>query len=184
MVTLTLLLVAALAVVTFLLFGALLELFKDVRQMRDVMGVLDRPLDLSIDRIEGTAPSLYGLPSALDSANSALVLFLSDKCSTCRILADSLRQGVPQGLWVIVEAGTRDAARAFLERFELDKAQDDGRVAVDVDGKIAGRIGLDTTPVGFHIKNGRFVNATTVPSVRYFQSIVPVPIQLKPALIE
>ena len=183
MVTLALILVAVLAALNFLMFGALVELFKDVRQLRDIVGVLDRPLDLSIGRVAETPPSQYGLPNAIDAEKAALVLFLSDKCSTCRILAASLKQGVPPGLWVVIEAGTRGAAQAFLEAFDLDKKQADGRVLVDVDGAIASRIGLDTTPVGFHVKNGRFVNATTVPSVRYFQSIVPAPVPLKPALI-
>lgn len=182
MATLALVLIACLAALNFLLFGALLELFKDVRQLRDIVGVLDRPLDVSIGPVAGTAPSQYGLPPGLDSANSALVLFLSDKCSTCGVLAASLREGLPHGLWVIVEAGTRHSAQAFLETFGLDKGQTDGRVSVDVDGAIASRIGLNTTPVGFHIKNGLVVNATTVPSVRYFQSIVPRSIQLNPAM--
>jgi hypothetical protein len=184
MATLALILVTALALLTFVLFGALIELFKDVRQLRDIAGVLDRPLELGIDRVAGTMPSAYGLPSALDSASSALVLFLSDKCSTCRVLASSLKEGLPNGLWVVVEAGTKGAALAFLETFKLDQAQLDGRVSIDEDGAIAGRIGLDTTPVGFRIKNGRIVNATTVPSVRYFQSIVPALVPLKPALTE
>jgi hypothetical protein len=184
MVTLTLVLIAVLAIVNFLMFGALVELFRDVRQLRDIVGVLDRPLHLGIGRVAGTAPSLYGLPGALDSTNSAVVLFLSDKCSTCRTLAASLEgRSLPLGLWVIVEAATENAAQAFVETLGLNTQQADGRVLVDVDGAIASRIGLDTTPVGFQITNGRVVEATTVPSVRYFQSIVPTPIQLKPALV-
>ena len=52
---------------------------------------------------------------------------------------------------------------------------------VDVADAIASRIGLDMTPVGFRVEDGRIVNATTVPSQRYLSSILPKPIRLRPA---
>jgi hypothetical protein len=171
--------VGVLALVVFVLCGVVYELFRDVRQLRDVAGILDRPLDVEIGTVAGTRPSTYGLPQTLDSAASALVLFLSDRCGTCRSLAAGLERHLPPGLWVVLEAENADSAVRFLESFELTRMTEDGRLVVDVAGAIAGRIGLDLTPVGFRVEDGRIVNATTVPSKRYLLSILPKPIRLR-----
>lgn len=171
--------VGVLALVVFVLCGVVYELFRDVRQLRDVAGILDRPLEVEIGTVAGTRPSTHGLPQALDSAASALVLFLSDRCGTCRSLAAGLERHLPPGLWVVLEAQNADSAVKFLESYELTRMTEDGRLVVDVAGAIAGRIGLDLTPVGFRVGDGRIVNATTVPSKRYLLSILPKPIRLR-----
>ena len=43
------------------------ELFRDVRQLRDAAGILDRPLDVEIGTVAGARPSSVGLPDDLDS---------------------------------------------------------------------------------------------------------------------
>jgi hypothetical protein len=173
--------VGVLALVVFVLCGVVYELFRDVRQLRDVAGILDRPLNVEIRDVAGTRPSAYGLPEALDSAASALVLFLSDRCGTCRALAAGLERHLPPGLWVVLEAQSADSAAKFLESFELTRMTEDSRLVVDVTGAIAGRIGLDMTPVSFRVEDGKIASATTVPSKRYLFSILPKPISLRPA---
>jgi hypothetical protein len=171
---------AVLALLVFVLFGALLELYRDVRQLRDVAGILDRPLNVDVGPVTGTRPSTHGLPAALDSAASAIVLFLSERCGTCRSLAAGFEKPLPVGLWVVLEARDVPSAAAFLESYGLTAVTSDRRVVVDVAGEIAGRIGLNTTPVGFRVENGVLTSATTVPSSRYLTSILPEPIRLKP----
>jgi hypothetical protein len=173
--------VGVLALVVFVLCGVVYELFRDVRQLRDVAGILDRPLNVEIRDVAGTRPSAYGLPEALDSAASALVLFLSDRCGTCRALAAGLERKVPPELWVVLEARSADSAAKFVESFELTRVTEGSRLVVDVAGAIAGRMGLDMTPVGFRIQNGKIASATTVPSKRYLFSILPKPVSLRPA---
>lgn len=179
MATIALIAVAVLALLVTVLFGALVEMFRDVRQMRDAIGILDRPLAVDIGRVAGTPPSVHGLPRALDSAASALVLFLSEQCNTCRSIAAALERPLPQGLWVVVEARNASTAEAFLDAYRLEDQAMDGRVLVDVEGTIAARIGLDTSPVGFRVEHGRLTTATTVPSSRYLTSILPEPIRLR-----
>ena len=179
MVTVTLVAVGLLALLVFVLFGALLELYRDVRQLRDVAGILDRPLAVDISRVAGTEPSRHGLPGLLDSAASALVLFLSEKCTTCRTIAASFDRSLPPGLWVVLGARSPDSGAAFLESYGLTPSAASGRLLVDPAGQIAQRIGLDTTPTGFRVENGRLVSATTVPSIRYLQTILPKPIRLR-----
>jgi hypothetical protein len=173
--------VGVLALLVFVLCGVVYELFRDVRQLRDVTGILDRPLNVEIGAVAGTRPSSHGFPEALDSAGSALVLFLSDRCGTCRSLAAGLERHLPPGLWMVLEAQSADSAAKFMESYELTRMTEDGRLLIDVTGAIAGRIGLDMTPVGFRVEDGRIISATTVPSKRYLFSILPKPIRLRHA---
>jgi hypothetical protein len=175
MATLALLAVGFLSLFVFVLFGALLELFRDIRQLRDAAGILDRPLVVDIKPIEGTNPSEYGLPDAMDSAPSAILLFLSERCLTCRVIAGALREPLPSTLWVVAEARNPQLADNFVTVTNLLRHE---RVLLDIGGQIANRMGLNTTPVGFRIQNGRFVSATTVPSTRYLFSILPAPLGL------
>lgn len=170
--------VGVLALLVFVLSGAVIELYRDVRQLREVAGILDRPLDVDLGDVEGAPPSRFGLPETLDSAASALVLFLSERCGTCRALAARLDGRLPDRLWVVLEARGPDAAAEFLESYDLTPHAADGRLLVDADERIAESIGLDTTPVGFRVENGRITSATTVPSGRYLSSIVPKPVSL------
>jgi hypothetical protein len=170
--------VGVLALLLFLMFGVVIELFRDVRQLRDVAGILDRPLEVDVGELAGTAPSSHGLPRALDSVASAIVLFLSDRCGTCHALATGFHAGLPAGLWVVLEARSPRSSEEFLASHELTPATTHGRLLVDVAGQIAERMGLRTTPVGFRVENGRLVAATTVPSSRYLASILPNTVRL------
>lgn len=172
-------LVAVLALLVFVLCGVVFELFRDVRQLRDAAGILDRPLDVDIGAVTGTTPSSHGLPEVLDSVQTALVLFLSDRCGTCRSIAAGLDRQLPPLLWIVLEARSPDSAAKFVESYDMTSMIGDGRLLLDVDGAIAGHIGLDITPVGFRVEDGRIVNATTVPSRRYLLSILPKPLGLK-----
>src|SRR5262245_39867249 len=121
MATVSLIAVGALALLIFVLFGALLELFLDVRQLRDVAGILDRPLNIDMGKLTAARPSACGLPQLLDSANSALVLFLSEKCATCRAIAASFDQSLPSNLWIILEAENHRSASAVIESLGLNR---------------------------------------------------------------
>ena len=171
--------VTALALLIFVLFGVVVELYRDVRQLREVNGILDRPLDVDLGEVAGKPPSAFGLPRALDSATAALVLVLSDRCGTCHALAAGFNGALAPGLWLVLEARSPQSTEEFLAKYRLSAASTQGRLFVDVGGVAAERMGLRTTPVGFRVRNGRFVSATTVPSMRYLSSIVPSPVRLE-----
>lgn len=173
--------VGVLALLVFVLFAIVIELYRDVRQLREVAGILDRPLEVDLGDVANTEPSSCGLPGALDSAASAIVLFLSDRCGTCQALAAGFRGALPAGLWVVLEAASPRATQEFLESHRLTAASTGGRLVVDASGKIAERIGLRTTPVGFRVQDGRLAGATTVPSTRYLSSILPNRVRLERA---
>lgn len=173
--------VGVLALLLFVLLGVVIELHRDVRQLRDAAGILDRPLEVELGAVAGARPSDYGFPPSADAAGAAVVLFLSDRCGTCHALARGLNGTVPPGLWVVLEARSPASAAEFLADYEFDEASTDARLLVDVEGRIASRMGLRTTPVGFRVVNGRFVSATTVPSRRYLTSILSDRVRLDPS---
>ncbi len=179
MVTTLTIFVVALALLVFALLGAVVELYRDVRQLREVAGILDRPLNVELGPVAGTRPSDYGLPHALDHMSTAVLLVLSDRCGTCHALAAHLAAGFPAGMWLLLEARSRESAAEFLNTYRLAPERMGGRMIVDEAGRIAERLGLRTTPVGFQIESGRIAKATTVPSVRYMTSLVPNPVQLQ-----
>lgn len=181
MATIALIAIALLALLVFVLFGALLELYRDVRQLRDVAGILDRPLHVDVGSVAGTRPSSHGLPQILDSTVSGLVLFLSERCASCRALAAGLDNPLPQGLWIIIQASSATSAASFLESYALNGKTRNERVIVDIGGELARRVGLEMAPVAFRVEHGSLVGATTVPSSRYLTSILPAPIRLKQA---
>ena len=174
MATVALIAVGVLALFVAVLFGALVELFRDVRQLRDALGILDRPLSVDLGPAAGTRPSTHGLPAELDAQHGALVLFLSERCETCRALAAGLAGPLPNGLWVVIEARDAEGAALFARAYGLDGE----RVTVDVDGAIARSMGLNTSPVGFRVEHGVLTSAGTVPSSRYLTSILPEPVRL------
>lgn len=170
-----------LALLVAVLFAALVEMYRDLQQIRDALGILDRPVDIDIAELAGTKPSTYGLPRALDSAAPALVLFLSERCATCHAIAAGLPRPIPPRLWVVLETRSASSAAALLEKYGLREAAAEGQVIVDADGAIADRIGLRVTPSGFRIEGGVFQFATSVPSTRYLQSILPETFRLRAA---
>lgn len=173
MATTALIAVGILFLLMFVFCNVLVELFRDVRQIRDALGILDRPLTIDIGPVAGTSPSRYGLPRQLDYEKSSLLLFLSDRCATCRVLAASLGGALPAGVWIVVEAATSQAAAEFIEMNRMTHSLGEERVFMDPAGVVAGRLGLNTTPVGYRIENGVFKDAGTVPSMRYLASIIP-----------
>ena len=178
MATVTLALVALLALVVFLLLGAVVELFRDVQQLRDALGILDRPLDVALGAAAGGSPSTYGLPRGLDDEPFAVVLFLHDSCATCRALASALDGRVPEGLWIVMEARSREVAAQFLQRYGLSE-EASPRVIIDDGQRSSDLLGLDIASVALRIQNGTIVSASTVPSTRYLRSMLPSPLRLK-----
>jgi hypothetical protein len=180
--TIILLVLAVVAIILFVMASAGVEMYRDIRQLREISGILDTPLNIDIGQVAQKPPSNFGLPFVLDEQAAAIVLFLNERCSPCRSIAasfDASAKYLPNGLWIILEARTLEVATQFLHSTPLNYLQSDGRVIVDHEGEIARRIGLETSPVGFRIANGKISMATTVPSSRYLLSILPHSIRLK-----
>lgn len=177
MVALMAVLVAVLALLVFVLFGIVVELCRDVRQLRELIGAIDRSHEVVLGDVAGGSPSAYGLPKAIDEESAAIVLFLHESCGTCRALAEGLNGQVPERLWLVIEARSREAATQFLERYGLSEGPSQ-RTVIDDGQHFANLLGLDTASVAFRVQMGTFVSASTVPSIRYLHSILPNPVRL------
>lgn len=169
MTAVLLVLCCLLGVVVFIELGALVELFKQVEQIRGELSLVDVPTELDLGRAHGMPATAVGLPAPLDTQRKALVLFLSTKCATCSSIAAAFRGAIPSAMWVVVEPVVDAEGDTFVQSFEL--AGD--RTIIDYGGGIANRLGLDVTPSALHIENGRMKRAQTVPSSRQAFAMVP-----------
>jgi hypothetical protein len=172
MITVLLILVCLLAVVAFIQFGALIEMFQQLHQVRRHLDMFDTPGPIDLGVSQGLPPSELGLPAQLDGAEQAVVLFLSDKCKGCFDIAATLAgSALPPGLWVMIVPVTGGDASEFVERYLLRGE----RIMVDLDELVAGRLGLDVTPAALIVKDGRLDAAQTVPSPRQLYAMLPAP---------
>jgi hypothetical protein len=170
-VTLALLILnCLLAVVVFVMFGALTEMYQQLKQVRDHLQMFDTPSSIELAGAEGRMPSEVGLPAELDTAADERVLFLSNRCETCFTLAQTLAGGVlPARLWLVVLPVSGDA-KGFVEEFDLKGP----RILVDDQEQIIQSLGLNMTPAMLFIKEGRLAEAKSVPTTRQmFMMLAP-----------
>ena len=161
--------VFVLAALMFVLFGALIELFEQVKQLRRFLDLEDRVTQLDIGERVGERPSEFGLPQSLDTAERGIVLTLSTKCATCQTLAATLRGGeLPPDTWLLVVPVTGDG-REFIDAYELYG----DRVLVDEGQRLTRGLGIEVSPSALFISDGRLADAQTVPSVRQLRAILP-----------
>jgi hypothetical protein len=163
-----LVLVIGLGVLVFLLLGAQIEMYRDINDLRETGGLIDRPLPINLGRRAHGRPSDYGLPAELDSAASMVLLILSDKCATCRSIAASISGAVPQNVFVMLEPGSAGPDAELTSAYDFDPT----RLVIDRTREITYALGIDVTPAAVVIRNGRFETAQTIPSTRLFQALV------------
>lgn len=171
--------IAVLAIGEFLLFGALAEAYRDIRQIREQADVIDRATPVDLGRAYNQAPSEVGLHAELDSATRAVVVYIDKRCGTCRMIANSLSGGVPRGVWLAVVSESAHEAFEWLAEAAISPDSEPGRrVKVISPSEVERHLGQVPTPLAIEIENGRLVRAKGVPSVRQFYSLVPTLITL------
>ncbi len=187
MVTLILLVAfAILAAGEFLLFGALAEAYRDIHQIREKAGIIDKSSPVDLGRAQGQLPSMTGLPAALDSAASAVAVYVDKRCGTCNMIVGSLNGGIPRGMWLVVVAENEHEAFDWLSKSAAifpgsDAAQ---RIIVRSAADVEKYLGEVFTPLAIEIENGRLARARAVPSIRQFYSMVPTVVSLAPPIVQ
>lgn len=172
--------IAVLAVGEFLLFGALAEAYRDIRQIREHADIIDRASPVELGRAYNQAPSKIGLRAELDSAARAVVVYIDRRCGTCQMIAGSLNGGIPRGVWLAVVAESADEAFEWLaEAAAISAESEPGHriMAISAD-EVERHLGQVPTPLAIEIDNGRVVRAKGIPSVRQFYSLIPTVITL------
>lgn len=177
--------VAVLAIGEFLLFGALAEAYRDLRQIREAAGLLDSPMSVDLGRVTGTKPSSCGLDPTLDSAVGAVTVFLDKSCTTCNMILTGLDGHIPAGMWLTVISDSADRAVSWLRDSGIAVTTDSlahQRVMVLSQDQVHRNIGDIVTPLAVEIENGLLTRARTVPSVRQFYALIPTILSLSGTL--
>jgi hypothetical protein len=171
--------VSVLAIGEFLLFGALAEAYRSIRQIRESSGLLDTPVPVDLGTALHRPPSELGLPPELDSAVHAVVVYLDKRCSTCNVIVDSLSGGLPKGMWLILIAPSTAEALSWFDEVGARQGGDAARrvVAMSAD-EVQRHLGALVTPLAIEIEGGRLTRARTVPSTRQFYALVPATLTL------
>lgn len=178
-------LVALLAVGEFLLFGALAECYRDMKQFRKLSGLIDFPTPVELGEALEQAPSSIDLPSDLDSAVRAVVVYVDSRCSTCRSIVGSLNGGIPAGITLVVIADSIEQAFSWLGESGIDEhSTAASQVTIMSPEDVEKRLGSVVTPLAIEIEYGRLVRAKIVPSVRQFYALVPAAKKLHPQVGE
>ncbi|GII95827.1 hypothetical protein [Sinosporangium siamense] len=156
-------LVAAISMLTVIAVLALADQYRTLEQVRAKLKLEDNPTPIPLPQEGSLAPSDVGLPAELDVQEHLVVLFLSTSCTTCRSVADGLRSVSTTSVWVVVEhAHSVEEGLAWLAPSEISA----DRVVVDLDGRVAGSLGISVTPSVVLYRSGEALLARTVPSFR------------------
>ncbi|GII21650.1 hypothetical protein [Planosporangium mesophilum] len=160
--------VVVLGGLVLLLLGSQVEMYRSLAQLREYAGLVDNPLALEIGDNAGAAPASRGLPDALDRAENAVVLFLSDKCGTCRSIASTLDGRMPPDLWVVLDPADPTATADIALTYRLAEE----RLVIDSTRELSATLAMRTTPAALVIRDGRISHGTTVPSSRSLEALL------------
>lgn len=174
MVVLTALLlvfVVGLAVVVVFQTAALIELFRDLRQVREQARLLDASTPIALT-VEGTLKSAseHGLPEQLELSESGAVLILNDKCATCSALFSEISAHPPPGLFIYLAVPTPELGHAWVESHRATES--DLEIGLDVGDAISGSLGIHVSPALVLFERGLPVSAHTVPSGRALKELL------------
>jgi hypothetical protein len=166
--------VALLAIGEFLLFGALAEAYRDLKQIREFSGLIDRPMPVELGPMQDQPPSILGLHPGLDSAVQAVAVYLDRRCGTCQSIVRSLNGGIPEGIWLVIIDESVDEAFTWLGDAGLEKGSPvASRVMITSPDAVEQQLGGVATPLAIEIEHGRLTRAKIITSIRQFYGLVP-----------
>src|ERR1700674_1800252 len=92
---------AAVAVIVALMSSALVEVYRQLAELRRSLQLEDvpRPLALRPGEIDASALTL---PARLANEPEAIAVFLTPSCATCLMIADTFRGGSPATVWFVI----------------------------------------------------------------------------------
>lgn len=154
------------AVVVAISAAALVEVFRQLADIRTALDLQDEPMPLGVKSGELRTDDV-GLPREIAIEPQALVVFLSGKCLTCLAVAESFRGGSSETVWFVL---TGVPVPASLIEMLSESAE---RVIIDENDAIAARIGMHVTPAAFITTYGEITRAFAVTTPRQVQRMIP-----------
>jgi hypothetical protein len=167
MTLISVILILVCAMVLAVVCGALVEVFRQLADVRTVLRLDDRPLPLQLERPDEDVTAL-GFPDELALLPEAILVFLSARCASCFSIAHSFKGGAPDSVWFVLEADGSD-----VEKIREPLKQSAERIVVDRDGGLAHAVGVEITPAVVSLEYGRVSSARAVSSFRQVTSLVP-----------
>ena len=155
-----------LALVVAACAAALVEVFRQLAELRSALNLEDQPTPLSLKAGELNVADI-GLPDELVAEPKAIVVFLSTSCATCLTIAEAFRGGSPSTVWFVLPESPPPST---LVEILADSAE---RVILDDGDAIATRLGLNVTPSVLTTSFGQITRAQAVSSGRQVLALVP-----------
>lgn len=149
--------------------AALVEVFRQLAELRAVLNLKDEPNPIGLKAGELYADEI-GLPKEIATQPEAIVVFLSPKCATCLTIAEAFRGGSPATVWFVLIS--LPAPATLMEAL----AESAERVILDEDDAIADRIHLHITPSVLATSFGKITRAHAVSSARQVLGLIPTTI--------
>ena len=152
----------------------LLEMVRQVSQVRRQLDLDDRPVPLSLGELAGRP--LPEPARAAWSENGALrdgvLVLLSVNCTTCRLVAAGLRDLLnrfeDQRIVAVLQARNHDEAVEMLAAAGL--AWDE--IVVDLENEYGAALGIDLRPVAVVVRDGIVSEGATVRNARQLQQLL------------
>ena len=166
---------ALMAFVVAVVCAALVEVFRQLADLRRAVNLDDAPRPLALRAGEVHVLDV-GLPAALAKEPAAAVIFLSQKCATCLAVAEVFRGGAPASVWFVLPSPPMPTTLLAMLRESAE------RVIVDDGDAIANRLGLNVTPSVLTIAFGEITRAEAVSTPRQALSLVPKVVPTHPPL--
>jgi hypothetical protein len=163
-------LIAVVAAAVCIVAIALVELYRDLEHLRQMVGAVDEPRTVNMVETIHTQPSEHGLPPALDGWESGAVILLADICGTCALLAAELSGRVPPNVHICLSARAEEDGLSWLDSTGM--AEDRSSVTIDAGDRISTSMGIRTAPSFIRITQGRLAGARTIPSVRWLAPLL------------
>jgi hypothetical protein len=173
----TIVVVAVLAILSaavVLLAAGLVEVYAELRQVRDVLRMQDEPLRVSLDTLGREVAELVPDPPEplrLDPLRPNYVLVLSNSCSICHTIGSGLANSSTQwasALTVLVASDSEKGGNEFAAAVGLNSP----RVFIDDRGRYAKQLGVDSSPTVVKVEHGRLTAAANLTSLRQLEIFV------------
>lgn len=157
-----------------LLAAGLVEVYAELRQVRDVVRLQDQPLRLSLDTLGQEVADLLPDPPAplrLDPGRANFVLVLSNTCSVCHTIGSGLASAKPPwaaAITVLIACDTERGGKEFATRVGLNGP----RLLIDDLGRYAKQLGVDASPTVVMVDHGHLAAAANLTSLRQLEMFV------------
>jgi hypothetical protein len=165
-----------LAAVLVLVCAALVEVFRQLNDLREVTQLDDRPTPLTLPRDALAGASAIPLPGELAETPVAAVVVLSPDCATCITIAQDLGGQPLPTVWFTVAGEDHGESRV-----RRSLAGQGDRLVAGLGDALRDRLGLDVAPAVVVFDFGKVRHAFAVGSTRQVNALVPTVFELRGA---